>query len=447
MCTAPAATRTEQRIEYGQNVSGIRSNCSARAPGSATDVLIVGGGVIGLACAFELQRAGRQVRVLEQARIGSGSSHGNCGTLTPSHAEPLAAPGAIAKALRSMLKPDAPFYIAPRVDSALWRWMWNFSRRCNERDHRQATLGKGALLKTSRTLIEQLVREHVLDCEFVADGLLYAFNDPRERDAALASLPLLHEIGIATEAWDASTLAANEPALRQGLAGGIYFPGDASLRPDRYVAELARLAREAGCELIENCGVRGFHRENGRIIGVGTTLGRQRGSDVIIATGAWSPSFARQLGFALPIQPGKGYSITWDAQRASPRRPLVLKERSVCVTAWGSGFRLGSTMEFSGYDATLNRTRLDAIERGAAEYLREAPTGPRREEWFGWRPMTFDDLPVISRAPGSDNLWLATGHGMMGVSMSMATGHLLADLMCGREPILDPAPYSASRFQ
>ena len=420
---------------------------TASAPGASADVLIVGGGVIGLACAYELQRAGRQVRVLEQGRIGSGSSHGNCGTLTPSHAEPLAAPGLIAKALRWMLKPDAPLYIAPRFDPALWRWLWNFSRRCNVRDCQTATRARSVLLETSRKLIEQLVREQSLDCEFAADGVLYAFADPRERDAMLAELPLLREVGIDAEAWDAATLAINEPSLRAGLAGGVLFPGDASLRPDRYVAELARLARAAGCELVEDCAVLGFRRERGRIVGIDTTQGPQRGRDVVIATGAWSPMLARQLGFALPIQPGKGYSITWDAQRAPPRRPLALKERSVCVTAWGSGFRLGSTMEFSGYDSTLNRTRLDALEHAAGEYMREPPIGARREEWYGWRPMTWDDLPVLGRAPGSDNLWLATGHGMLGVSMSMVTGRLLADLMTEREPIVDPAPYSAQRFQ
>ena len=444
-----AVTRTEATIDDNRpiRVSKRREHESPQAPGGSADVVVIGGGVIGLACALELQRAGRQVRVLEQARIGSGSSHGNCGTLTPSHAEPLAGPGVVAKALRWMLQPDAPFYIAPRFDPVLWHWLWKFSRRCNERDHRDATRSKGALLETSRILIEQLVREHALDCEFAADGLLYAFNDPRELDTVHASLPLLHEIGIATEAWDAATVAANEPSLRVDLAGGIFFPGDASLRPDRYVDELARLARAAGCELVEDCAVHGFRRERGRIVRVDSTQGPQRGRDVIIATGAWSPALAKQLGFALPIQPGKGYSITWDAQHAPPRRPLVLKERSVCVTAWGSGFRLGSTMEFSGYDSTLNRRRLDAIERGAGEYLRKPPSGARREEWFGWRPMTFDDLPIIGRAPGSNNLWLATGHGMMGVSMSMVTGRLLTDLMCGREPILDPAPYAASRFQ
>ncbi len=446
MYTAMAATRIDGSCLVNAIVS-IPDNPAACAPGASADVLIVGGGVIGLACAYELQRAGRQVRVLEQGRIGLGSSHGNCGTLTPSHAAPLAAPGTIAKALRWMLKPDAPLYIAPRFDPALWRWLWNFARRCNPRDCRSATAAKAALLDTSRALIEQLVREQSLDCEFAADGVLYAFADPRERDATLSALPLLHEVGIVAEAWDAATLAANEPSLRAGLAGGLLFPGDASLRPDRFVAELARLAREVGCELIEHCAVRGFQRERGRIVGIDTTHGPQRGRDVLIATGACSPMLARQLGFALPIQPGKGYSITWDAQRAPPRRPLLLKERSVCVTAWGSGFRLGSTMEFSGYDTSLNRTRLDALERAAGDYLRDPPIGARREEWFGWRPMTSDDLPILGRAPGSDNLWLATGHGMLGMSMSAVTGRLLADLMMGSDPIVDPAPYSALRFQ
>jgi len=154
----------------------------------------------------------------------------------------------------------------------------------------------------------------------------------------------------------------------------------------------------------------------------------------------------QQLDLRLPIQPGKGYSITYDRPAIAPCVPLVLKERSVCVTAWGSGFRLGSTMEFSGYDASLNRRRLDALERGAREYL-HAPVGPRKlEEWFGWRPMTWDDVPILGRAPGHENLWLATGHGMLGVSMSAASGHLLADLICGRTPIVDPAPSSPRRF-
>ena len=134
----------------------------------------------------------------------------------------------------------------------------------------------------------------------------------------------------------------------------------------------------------------------------------------MLALGAWSPRLARTLDLRLPIQPGKGYSITYERPARCPRIPLVCKERSVCVTAWSSGYRLGSTMEFAGFDASLNRTRLDALERGAGEYLHE-PVGPRRlEEWYGWRPMTWDDLPIIGRSPRHPNLVLATGHGMLG---------------------------------
>lgn len=425
-----------------------RSNASpaARASAPSADVLVIGGGVIGLCCALELQRAGRQVRIVEKNTIGSGSSHGNCGTITPSHAEPLAMPGVVAKGLRWMFRADAPLYIAPRFDPALWRWLWRFARRCNARDVRAATEAKSALLQASRALLETFVRERALACEFETRGLLYAYTDPRQRDADLADLPWLREVGIHAEPWDAARMQAEEPALRDDVIGGLLFPGDASLRPDRYVAELERLARAAGIQIVEHCGVTGFRRERGRVVGIDTTRGPQRGRDVLLAAGAWSPLLSGQLGLALPIQPGKGYSITFDAQRRPPSRPLVLRERSVCVTTWGSGFRLGSTMEFSGYDDSLNRIRLDALVRGAGEYLREPPTGARIEEWYGWRPMTFDDVPILGRAPGSDNLWLATGHGMLGVSMSMATGRLMADLICGREPIVDPAPYAATRF-
>ncbi|HJU25627.1 MAG TPA: FAD-dependent oxidoreductase, partial [Rhodanobacteraceae bacterium] len=166
----------------------------------------------------------------------------------------------------------------------------------------------------------------------------------------------------------------------------------------------------------------------------------------VLALGAWSPRVARQLGMRLPIQPGKGYSITTSRPDPAPQRPLVLREPGVCVTTWPSGFRLGSTMEFAGYDDTLNRTRLEALRRGARAYL-HAPFGDEvQEEWWGWRPMCVDEVPLIGTTNRWRNLVLATGHGMMGVSMSAATGELVAALMGGGEPAIDPLPYSPSRF-
>ena len=413
---------------------------------NTSDVLVLGGGVIGLACAHYLLSEGRSVRVLDRGRVGAATSHGNCGTITPSHAPPLAAPGTIGKALKWMLTPDAPFYVKPRVDPALALWMLRFASRCNRRDWRQSGLAKASLLEVSRALLERLVRGHGLDCGFAGDGLHDVYRDPRSFEAACAELPLLAQLGIATRVLDAGQLAADEPALLPGMAGAIHFPGDAHLRPDRYCAELARLVREAGGVIEENVAVLGFRRERGGIGGVDTADGPRTGREVLLALGSWSPAMLKPLGLRLPIQPGKGYSITYDRPLLAPRRPIVLRERSVCVTTWGDGYRLGSTMEFSGFDDSLNRRRLDALERGAREYLHE-PVGPvKREEWFGWRPMTPDDVPIVGRAPGHDNLWLATGHGMLGVSMSAGTGRLLADMVCGKQPIVDPAPYALERF-
>jgi len=410
------------------------------------DVLILGGGVIGLACALYLLRAGRGVVVLDQAEFGAACSHGNCGTITPSHAMPLAMPGQIAQALRWLFKADAPFRVAPRFDPALLGWLLRFARRCNWDDFHRVTQVKAPLLRLARQALEQLVRAEQLDCEFETTGTLNVYRDGAAF-AKSAWLPqTLRDCGMAVDVLDGAACRALEPTLNDSIVGGYFNPGDAHLRPNRYLAELARVVASAGGELHGQTRVDGFRVERGRIAAVATSAGDYVPRDVVFALGAWSPRVARQLRLRIPIQPGKGYSITYTRPARAPRIPVTLKERAVCVTAWQSGYRLGSTMEFAGYDASLNRARLDALRRGAHEYLVE-PEGPEIvEQWYGWRPMTWDDLPILGRPAGIDNLMLATGHGMLGVTMSAATGMLVADDLCGRAPVLDLAPFSPERF-
>jgi D-amino-acid dehydrogenase len=415
---------------------------------STDDVLIAGGGVSGLATALALLEAGRGVHVIEAKAIGSGASHGNCGTITPSHAPPLAAPGTLAKALRWSLTPDAPLYIPPRFDPLLWGWLLGFARRCNTRDWEASARGKHALLDDSRRRLADWVERFGLQCEFVESGEDYVFRDKRAFAHGQHEIPLLRELGIAVELIDGAAMEAQEPALLSGVAGAMRFSGDAALRPDRYLAELARAVRERGGLIVEDCALHGLREDREGVIAY-TTHGEVRARNAVLTLGAWSAKSADTLG--LPwmkkiIQPGKGYSITYRAPDRVPKRPLVLRERSVCVTAWNDGFRLGSTMEFSGFDETLNARRLAALERGAREYL-HAPVGPEvRERWYGWRPMSRDDMPLIGRAPGLRRVWMNTGHGMMGVGMSTGSAQLLAELMNGRAPAIDPAPYRPERF-
>ncbi|MFS8138359.1 MAG: NAD(P)/FAD-dependent oxidoreductase [Thermomonas sp.] len=413
-----------------------------------TDVLVVGAGVSGLATALMLLQAGRQVVVIDAGQTGGGASHGNCGTITPSHAPPLAAPGMITTAMRWMLTPDAPLYVHPGFDPTLWRWLLGFAARCNQRDWLASAHAKYTLLADSRLRLADWIRDFGIECEFVESGEDYVFRDPRRLEKEQHELPLLRELGIPMTIVDGPAYEAMEPALKPGVAGAIRFTGDASLRPDRYVAELARLVRERGGTIIEAMALQSLQSEGDRVTAT-TAAGILRARDVVIATGAWSSRLAHAIG--LPwlrkaIQPGKGYSITYSRPALVPKTPLMLRDRSVCVTTWGDGFRLGSTMEFSGYDTSLNERRLAALELGAREFLHE-PVGPQvRERWYGWRPMSRDDIPLIGRAPGHRHLWLATGHGMMGVGMSAGTGQLMADLLQGRTPSVDPAPFDPARF-
>ena len=416
--------------------------------GSRDDVLILGGGVIGLACALYLLKAGASVRVLEQGLPGSGSSHGNCGTITPSHAAPLAMPGMIGVALRSMLTADAPLYLNPRFDGPRLRWLLGFARHCNWRDFAAATTARAALLQRSRRLLTQLVRDEPLDCEFVEEGVLYVYRsasklakDQREH------VRVLDQLSIEVRQLRGDQVEAIEPALKPGVVGGLLHPGDARLRPDRYVAELARRVVELGGLIESGARIERFDTVGDRIGRVLTSRGAFQGERVLLALGAWSPLLGKSLGLRLPMQPGKGYSLTYSRPAQVPRHALALREASVCVTTWNEGFRLGSTMEFSGYREGLNARRLEALRRGAAESLRE-PQGPHLQEaWWGWRPMSVDEVPIIGPSTRWSNLLLATAHGMLGVSMSTATGELIAAMLGGPAAPIDAAPYAPARFR
>jgi len=412
----------------------------------AADVVILGGGVIGLACALYLLRAGRSVTILEQGSAAAACSRGNCGTITPSHSMPLAMPGMITQALRWMFRSDAPFRVAPRLDVALLGWLLQFARRCNWDDFRRTTAVKAPLLKLARNELEDLVRRERFDCEFETTGTLNVYRDAAAYEKSQWLPRTLAECGMPVEVLDGARCREREPALNDSIVGGYFNPGDAHLRPDRYGAALTGAVRAAGGQIAESTAISGFRVERGRVAGVVTDRGEFRGRDVILALGAWSPRVARQLELRIPIQPGKGYSITYARPQRCPRIPLTLKERAVCVTAWQSGYRLGSTMEFAGYDTSLNRTRLEALRRGAAEYLHEPEGSQVVEEWYGWRPMTYDDLPILGRSRSVQNLVLATGHGMLGVTMSAATGKLISELIVERGPSLDLAPFDPSRF-
>jgi D-amino-acid dehydrogenase len=213
------------------------------------------------------------------------------------------------------------------------------------------------------------------------------------------------------------------------------------LRPDKLMQAWRRLLESGGVNIRENCRLLGFNAEVRLARNLTTNEGELAADQIVIATGAWTPTLKKWLHCPIPIQPGKGYSVTMPRPRLCPRLPMIFEEHRVAITPMQTGFRIGSTMEFAGYDDSLNPDRLRLLREGAEIYLRDPWAEPAAESWWGWRPMTPDSVPIIGPVPAYDNVHVAAGHGMLGVSMSPATGKLIAEMLTGQIPHLDPHPF------
>ena len=236
-----------------------------------------------------------------------------------------------------------------------------------------------------------------------------------------------------------------EPALKPGSAGAWHYETDGHLRPDKLMLAWRRVLQDQGVEIRENCRWQDIVIDGQLARKIVTSQGELAADHIVVATGAWTPQLQRLLRSPIAIQPGKGYSLTMPRPQICPRYSMIFEEHRVAITPLASTYRIGSTMEFAGYDTSLNPDRLRLLRDGAALYLREPLAEPVLEQWYGWRPMTPDSLPFIGRTPAFSNVFLAAGHGMLGVSMSPGTGRLLAELVTGQTPHIDPQPYAVGR--
>lgn len=408
---------------------------------------VIGGGLVGCSSAYYLCRAGWNVTLLERQKIGSGASHGNCGYVCPSHAMPLSGPGVVAHTLPSLLKRDAPLAIPLRFDPALWKWLMEFTRQCTRDRMMHAANGRNALLASSMSLYREIVTEESIDCEWTDRGLLLVYKSAKDFTDYKATAGLLQqEFGIEAVAYPGKEVKELEPSLKSGMAGGWHFPGDAHVRPDKLLTGLRQAIERHGGKVLEGVDVLSLSVERSRIASVETSQGSFAADVTVLATGAEAPQFKRAIGCRLPIQPGKGYSLTMPPLRNQPKIPMIFEEHHVAVTPLQPGFRVGSTMEFTGYDRSINPKRLALLRKSAAEHLEEPLPENVDEEWAGWRPMSVDGLPCIGRAPAADNLIVAAGNGMIGLATAPATGKLVAEIAGNQTPHIDATPYALSRF-
>ena len=412
-----------------------------------SDVVIVGGGVIGCACAYFLTRRGASVTLIEKGKVGHGCSYGNAGWIVPSHSLPLPMPGMLRQAAKWLLRPDSPLYIKPRLDADLARWLWRFLTCSTHRHVKYAAPVLAGLARHSLALFKALVEKHGAEAiRFRQAGLLFACNTRTGLAKAREELEVVGELGVPGRMLDADALREKEPALTGPLTGGVWYESEAHAEPLKTVEKLAELAVDQGATIIPATEVREIETAGAQITALRTTRGRIGAAQFVLAAGSWTPRLARLLKLRVPIEAGKGYALIVEPVSPKLTVPTALVEKKVGLTPRDGSMRLAGTMELAGLDESITQRRVDAIVRGAREFV-SLPREPRiLETWCGMRPCTPDGIPMIGRPRGWNNLTIAAGHAMLGLTLSLATGQLVADLCTGNTPAVDPTPFRPTRF-
>lgn len=423
-------------------------NVSACPPCHAcgVKVIVVGGGVIGLATAWSLARRGADVVVVERDRCGAGASAGNAGWITPGLSAPMPAPGVMRQAARWMLRGDSPLLVRPRAELSFLRWSLRFARSCRPEASRAGTAAILALACHAPAHFDLLEAEGV-DFEMHEDGLLYLVRDERALDAWVDGYARLERLGFdgRVAAYDRRTLAALEPALASGAAvAGLVAGRERHVRPETLVAGLVADLRSRGVLVEEGVTVRGLHPSAGGWR-VETTEGAVEGDRAVVAAGVWSRALLLGAGVDIPLEAAKGYSVTATGPDPPLRRPLYLTEAKIGASPFAGGeVRAAGTLELSGIDLAMNHRRLDAVAAGARAFLPGWRLDQPRREWAGLRPLAADGVPIVGEA--RDGLFVATGHAMLGVTLAPSTGEALAPAILGEQPPTALAALSPLRF-
>jgi D-amino-acid dehydrogenase len=416
-------------------------------------VVVVGSGVVGVASAWFLAQHGCEVTVLERGdAVACGTSHANAGMLTPSMADPWNAPGILWHVLGWLGQEDAPFLLRLRAIPSVSLWGLSFlanSRPARFRINMEKNL---RLARYSLQVLRELRDSLGLHYDERANGTIKVFRTQKAFDHGVARNELLKDLGLDVRALDPQQVVEVEPSLapvRDKLAGGIYCPSDESGDACAFAGALADKAKAAGVTFRLGTAVAGFEGDGNRITAARTTQGRQAADAFVVAAGCWSPQLLRPLGIALPVRPVKGYSITVPVGKwnAPPRMPVIDDALHTAVTPLGDRLRVAGTAEIAGFNRELTPERVEnlfalllALYPSYAPHLDRAHASP----WAGLRPVSADGVPRIGRLK-FDNLFVNSGHGHLGWTLSAGSARLLADLVCGHRPAIDPAPYDAQR--
>lgn len=414
-------------------------------------VIVLGSGVVGVTSAWYLAQQGHEVVVVDrQAGPALETSYGNAGEISPGYSSPWATPDIPVKAVRWMFMRHAPLIVRPQADPAMVRWMVEMLGNCTARAYRINKERMVRLAEFSRDRLDALRAETGISYDERTQGTLQLFRKQKELDAVGADMEVLREFGVPHELLDREACMEAEPGLRHSavpFVGGLRLPHDETGDCFKFTNRLAALAQEKGVRFLFGRSITGLTRAGDRIEQVETDMGPIRGDAYLVAMGSFSPHLVAPLGIRIPVYPVKGYSITLpivDEARA-PVSTVLDESYKVAVTRLGDRIRVGGMAELSGYERRLPAARRETLEHSVRSLFPGAGDFSDPDFWCGLRPMTPDSTPVIgpTRYP---NLYLNTGHGTLGWTMSCGSGHVIADIIGGRTPAIRTDDLAIARY-
>lgn len=409
------------------------------------NAVVIGGGVVGLCSAYSLAKEGFEVTIVDPGE-GPSTSTINAGMIVPSHIIPLAAPGMVGVGMRMLLKPKSPFWIRPRLDRELIRWGLRFARSCTK-EHVERS--KKVLIELNAASKQAYLdfEQEIPGFEVEQKGLLMIAKRESSLEEESHVATQVRELGLPVDVLDARGVDAVDPGVRIDAVGGVHYVADCHFSPPVFMDALRTRLGAMGVRFLRER-VNSLVMDKGAVTGV-STAGQQISANVyVLAAGAWSQRLAASVGLSLPLQAGKGYSFNVENPPERPSLPAILMEGRVAVTPMPQGVRFGGTMEIGPADSRIDERRVQGIREAIPNYypvfqgvdLSSCPVS------LGLRPCTPDGMPYIGRSKKAENLIVATGHAMMGMSLGPITGRLVADLVAGRSPSIPLDLLSPDRF-
>jgi D-amino-acid dehydrogenase len=411
------------------------------------DVAIIGGGVIGLCSAYYLERAGHRVTVFDQGDLIDNCSSGNAGMVVPSHIIPLAAPGMMAKGIRWMFDEQSPFYVRPRLNLSLLRWGYQFYKHANHRHVQHAIPALKAISLFSKSMYQQMVRDNPFDFGYHEKGLLMLYQTAETEKEEAEAAAIANQHGIEAHILSPREVQKLEPEVEVSVRGAVYFPGDAHLIPQQFITNLTAHLQSKGVKIERHTPVSDFSIQQNRVVSVMLPQGERHYDEYVLATGAWSAALGARLGLDLPLQGGKGYSFTLEPVQ-QVHIPSILLEGRVAVTPMAQSLRFGGTMEIDGTNRSVNMKRVQGIVDTIPKYYPglSVKLPEQKNVWRGLRPCSPDGLPYIGRPSHLQNLVIATGHAMMGLSLAPGTGKVVSQLISEETPGVPLDAFNPNRY-